>query len=305
MKETEFVFKKLKWFRLKKLPYYLRRITIYKKRHYFFKTSQLLRNQGAEYGALNVSGLTYFYNLNDITVPLEMFECGKSFAADEIELFFELIKSNYGYEKKEGLVFLDIGANIGTTSVYVSKKYGMEIISFEPSYDNYKMLEVNIRMNECLAVTTERVGISDKEDSAMMEINETNHGNNRIVEKKTVACGDKYELVKTVSIDEYLKERKIPYSRVGYIWMDIEGHEPYAIKGMKGVLGDHKIPIYMEFWNDRISNDNFIIMFEVLRQFYNTFYIVKEKLPPKRVDGIAKLKELYHGEEIHCDLFFC
>ncbi len=302
MKESIYIREKIRWFKFEKILYYWGRIGIYKKRHMFFRKNRILQNEGLEYGVLNVEEMTFIYNINDITLPLEMYEQNKVFASDDITLFFELIQQKYDRSIiAQRLFFLDIGANIGTTTVYVNKYYKKSIISFEPSEDNYKLLEVNCRMNECLGVKLEKLGISNSSKKVMMEINETNHGNNQIV--RNVIKDKKYEKINTTTIDEYLKSNNIPYGQIGYIWIDIEGHEPYALTGMKELLFDHKIPIFMEFWNTRISSDEFNMMYDVLNKVYEGFCVI-DNGRIVLVEDIGKLRKLYEGNSIKCDLFF-
>ena len=52
------------------------------------------------------------------------------------------------FEKKENLIFWDIGANIGLYSIYNAlKNENSSTISFEPSSSNYRILSRNISIN--------------------------------------------------------------------------------------------------------------------------------------------------------------
>ncbi len=54
------------------------------------------------------------------------------------------------FEKKENkIIFWDIGANIGIYSIYASLKYSnIEVVSFEPSTSNLRILARNISINK-------------------------------------------------------------------------------------------------------------------------------------------------------------
>ena len=304
MNETDYYFNKMKWFSVKKLPYYFSRIGLYRRRHSFFKLNNYLKNEGVEYASLVASGFTFIYNISDITVPLEMFEEKKAFASDEVDIFFSLIKKYYGDILDESYMFLDIGANIGTTSVYVSKKYNKEIISFEPSKDNHKLLCINCLLNGCTGISIENLAVSDTEKELIMEINETNRGNNHVVDQKYDKSDGNHEIIKAVSVDDYLKEKSIPFSKIGFLWMDVEGHEPYALLGMKELLADHRIPLYMEFWNDRIDNEGFEVIYEALKRKYDGFCVVTDNSKAIHEYKIEDLVELYRGDVLRCNLFF-
>ena len=59
----------------------------------------------------------------------------------------EFLNDFYGLEKislsKDDLV-IDIGANVGIFSIYVKKKFGCRVISFEPVIDNFNSFKENI-----------------------------------------------------------------------------------------------------------------------------------------------------------------
>jgi len=68
----------------------------------------------------------------------------RSHSGDEAENFI------WNYLKKDD-VFIDIGANIGTTTLEASKKIGIDgkIFSFEPNPRIFKFLQGNILLNKC------------------------------------------------------------------------------------------------------------------------------------------------------------
>ena len=52
------------------------------------------------------------------------------------------------FDDKDKIIFWDIGANIGLFSIYAALKYdNIEIISFEPSTNNLRVLSRNISIN--------------------------------------------------------------------------------------------------------------------------------------------------------------
>ena len=60
--------------------------------------------------------------------------------------FFDLSERHHGIQKG---TFLDIGANIGTTSIQAAEFSNVSaVISFEPSSDNYALLMANVYLNK-------------------------------------------------------------------------------------------------------------------------------------------------------------
>lgn len=64
-----------------------------------------------------------------------------------------------------GEVFWDIGANVGTYSVYAAKQRGLQVLAFEPHYANFFALNENIRLSQlgdnvkayCIAFGSEQI----------------------------------------------------------------------------------------------------------------------------------------------------
>ncbi len=58
---------------------------------------------------------------------------------------------------------IDIGANIGTFSVYIAQKYPQsKIYSYEPANETYKLLEYNIKINGVKNVAAKKLAVSNR-----------------------------------------------------------------------------------------------------------------------------------------------
>lgn len=62
------------------------------------------------------------------------------------EIFIDDYYTPNGFEIKKGDIVVDIGAHIGVFSVFASR-FARKVYSFEPSDDNFKVLEENIAIN--------------------------------------------------------------------------------------------------------------------------------------------------------------
>ena len=144
---------------------------------------------------------------------------------------------------KKGMNVIDIGANVGITTVTVARKIGRrgKLYSFEPTPEYFNILKENISSNGLenvkvyeLAVTAQvgRVPFSQKELSSGIVFEE----------------GAKKFEVSTTSIDRFLSEEKI--ERIDLINMDCEGSELLALKGAKETLRKNKVKIFCEIHHD-------------------------------------------------------
>jgi FkbM family methyltransferase len=143
----------------------------------------------------------------------------------------------------QGAVVVDVGANIGIYSEFLSRCVGPTglVHSFEPSPDNFRRLSAatghlsNVRLT--LAAVGERSGecklyISDKLN---------------VDHRAYKADGDSRRAVPTemVALDDYFK----PGQRVDLIKMDIQGYELHALRGAQRVLQESPdINLLLEFW---------------------------------------------------------
>ena len=143
----------------------------------------------------------------------------------------------------QGAVVVDVGANIGIYSQFLSGCVGPTglVHSFEPSSDNFRRLSAatsglrNVRLTR--AVVGERGGecklyVSDKLN---------------VDHRAYKTDGDLRRAIPTdmVALDDYFK----PGQRVDLIKMDIQGYELHALRGAQRVLQENPdINLLLEFW---------------------------------------------------------
>ncbi len=131
-------------------------------------------------------------------------------------------------EVQEGDTVVDVGAFIGDTACYFSKKAGSsgKVLSFEISPESISFAKKNMEINGCSNVKIIPYALSDKSgymhlsivngdsssNSVMNVDNESNIGNN----------------IKVITLDEYCEESK---EKIDFIKADIEGSEMAMLKG--------------------------------------------------------------------------
>ena len=143
-----------------------------------------------------------------------------------------------------GKVFVDIGANIGTQTLY-ALRFGHfdRAVCFEPEPRNVRLLRTNAILNgveDRIHIVPAAAG--DKPGEVAMSISRYNSGAHSL----RVRRGDDYVKVKVVTVNEKLFELGISADQVGLIWVDTEGYEPEVISGAS-CLVEKKRPIVFEF----------------------------------------------------------
>ena len=147
------------------------------------------------------------------------------------------------------LVFWDIGANIGLYSVLFGKKYqNGQVVSFEPNKALHASLENNFLLNEATNYIIEGIALSNQSGLGVMSAKDSRPGAGRIKAHSDISTpGNKFQII---SGDEYL--RLHPKLIPGLIKIDVEGHEPEAIKGISEILSSYKptltIEVFKNLW---------------------------------------------------------
>ncbi|MBC8324214.1 MAG: FkbM family methyltransferase [Verrucomicrobia subdivision 3 bacterium] len=147
---------------------------------------------------------------------------------------------------REGMTFLDVGANIGYYTALAARAVGPngKIIALEPDPDSFKYLEQTIAANVAENVQAFPVAASDAPAKLPLYISADNRGDNRLY-----APGEsrpKIE-VEAVAPDALLAENKI--DTVDLIKIDVQGYEPKVIDGLRDTITrSPKLTLLTEFW---------------------------------------------------------
>lgn len=173
-------------------------------------------------------------------------------------VFTELQRDDYGLENinlNPDDIVIDIGANIGMFSIYVKKKFGCKVISFEPVPLNFENLKKNIELNGLKLEDFElhNTAITSKEND-IIEIGtpEYNTGGSSIFHK----C-DIISKCKTETLDKYITDK------CKYLKIDTEGCEYEIIPSIIDKLNNFSY-IGIEYHQFR-SNQNPLELHQLIK----------------------------------------
>ncbi len=131
-------------------------------------------------------------------------------------------------------VFIDIGANSGQHSMFMSK-YAREVHAFDPYPPILKRLHSNIEENQLSNVIIHEVGLGEEyAELPFFEPPDSNHGTGSFVGGFSAENRESDLRLKVVDGDTYFEEESIPPACL--VKMDIEGYEKAALRGMRRVL---------------------------------------------------------------------
>lgn len=173
------------------------------------------------YRSLKVEGITYFYNCMDRDIPEHMHRTGANWAKGDIDNFIAVADKMF-YQKRamlppeEGL-FLDIGGNIGTTSIYCKLKLKprFRFIGFEPFSDNAMVFKLNTVVNGIEHdVKVEKMALTnEKSDHRIIAVLPENMGGSFVADPESAEelkqTGRIVEGISETTLDEYLSANQI------------------------------------------------------------------------------------------------
>lgn len=145
---------------------------------------------------------------------------------------------------KPGMIFFDVGANLGIFTLLAAKCVGPtgQVHVFEPSKSMVSELGANITINQLQNVEVNAVAVGDSAGVIHFPRYETgSEAYGSIVRRPwpgTKILG--YDDVPVLTLDEYVSSQKI--ERVDVIKMDIEGAEFLALQGAKSLLSQEDAP---------------------------------------------------------------
>jgi FkbM family methyltransferase len=193
-------------------------------------------------------------------------------------------------------IFLDIGANIGTQTVYALVQNDFaRAVSIEPYHRNLLALQTNVAINNL----TDRVTIvpnaaGSAAGKMRLSIDEQNSGAHSL--HAAVSTGrTAYVEIDTVTIDGVLASRSIDPQDIGLVWIDVEGFEAEVLQGATKLVAA-RTPLFIEVNAFNSAESKTGMIRSLASAGYSTAYAVgrpgradrkfaMDGIPPDYIDG--------------------
>ncbi len=238
--------------------------------------------------------LKFVFDRNDNLIANDILGSGKTYSKEEMHFFYEMApKFEDGY-------FFDIGANVGTTSIYFRKNIcnRLKYIAFEPLRENYKVLKVNCILNDCEDIQIINAGMSNVIGQKKMYIFDGAFGSSMITDNanESVKC-------EFITLDDFVREHGLPVDEIAYFWIDVQCHELEVVEGGFNTLKNSPASLYIEFNVEEYKKKDKAVRFlSLLADIYSKFICYEQyEKGRNEVRNIQELTKL--SEEI--DLPFC
>lgn len=154
---------------------------------------------------------------------------------------------------REGDIVLDIGASIGTTTLYFSKIVGEKgkVFAFEPVTPD--VISLNLKMNKIKNVIVIPKAVSNKVGKTEIEISDYCIDSSICKREYTSNYYTKKKKVDMISLDYFTEHMGL--DKIDFIKMDIEGAEELAIRGAKRVIEKYRPKLSISSYHIDFNNE--------------------------------------------------
>jgi FkbM family methyltransferase len=154
-----------------------------------------------------------------------------------------------------GGIMLDIGANIGTTSIpRVALGDFQAVYCAEPEPRNYAALVENVERNGLLGfILPDRVAIADADGEASLHLSS-------FMGRHELTVGDERKgqsvTVPVRTLDSWVSALGVDASDVTFIKTDCQGWDGHVLRGATTILGHRHILWQIEYWPEGIERSS-------------------------------------------------
>lgn len=152
-----------------------------------------------------------------------------------------------------GRTFVDVGANIGTSTIEALSVFGArDGLAVEPEPKNFRLLRCNLVANDLDdRVRTVCAAASASSGTGRLTVSDWNSGDHRLGQD-TLRAGQANRGEHSIEVplrrlDDLIVEAGIDLDDIGVVWIDAQGHEGHILKGAPALLRSG-VPVIAEYW---------------------------------------------------------
>ncbi|MEX0790163.1 MAG: FkbM family methyltransferase [Actinomycetota bacterium] len=166
-----------------------------------------------------------------------------------------------------GPVFVDVGANIGISTLDALLHFGFEkAVCFEPDSRNFRILKMNLVLNDLdEKVSAHRMALSNCEGERLLQRTDGNSGDSQLVTPTDAGGpgGGDREMCEITRLDCYLDAHPGLLEQIGLLWIDAQGHDPLVLQGAERLM-KRGTPVVVEYWPKGLRAHSALDLFETL-----------------------------------------
>lgn len=196
-------------------------------------------------------GMTFIVPSTDQVVGRQTF-ARAAFDLEFMDAAIALVRAECGESVKDR-IFLDVGANIGTSAVAALVRFGASrVVAVEPEENNLRLLRANLALNGLHdRADIHEVALSNRSEVGRLGLSPDNPGDHRV-------SADTSRVGVEISLRQF-GDLPLEIDDVGLVWMDVQGHEGHVFDGAG--LSLDGVPVVTEFWWDVMNQNGGLPMF--------------------------------------------
>lgn len=243
----------------------------------------------------------FLFDLGDVTVGGRLFaEGSRSEIATFADVLAVLDDLEVALPPASSAVFVDVGANIGTTIVPAMRcgRFARGLAA-EPEPRNLRLLRANLALNDVdHRVDVIAAAVGERPASALLDLHPTNSGGHEINNpldrpsfEDSGATRAGQLAVTLASLDGLVGAGRLDPAEVGLVWIDAQGSEGRILAGARE-LTNRGVPLVVEFWPAALeASGGLDVVVSVLRRHYSGFVEVRD-LDRSRAPRVRAVQEL-------------
>ena len=202
--------------------------------------------------------------------------------------------------------FVDGGANIGTTTLAALRAGFSSVLACEPTPTNARLLRANVALNDALeSVSIVEVALSNRRGTAWLDLSRGLSKSRLLSPLDDEPRGATVE-VRLTRLDDLAAEGAFDPADVGFLWLDVEGHEAHVFEGATLIL-EHSPPAVMELYPKLLRLAGMMESLpDTLARHYS--HVADLRSPEQKLVPIGLLSELIarcDKAKRHTDLLLC
>lgn len=226
----------------------------------------------------------FIINREDQGVGRDMLRNG-GYGEDEVELISGMITSDSDV--------LIVGAHIGALAIPLAEQC-KSLTAIEANPETFKLLRMNLALNESANCTALNIAASDKEQSIDFLLSKANSAGSKIVPK--IKDWDYYyDKPQTISIPANRLDDTLDGKQFDLILMDIEGSEFFALQGMPNLLSNTKTLIveFLPHHLKKVSGATVDQFLDLIEPHFDSLFIPSKNITTEKSQFRPTLQEMY------------
>ncbi len=188
--------------------------------------------------------IIYFKGFNENDLIYKNIKNKKNFYEIELLEYMKCV-----LKRKNNEVLLDIGANIGNHSIYLSKYVGKHIISVEANDEVAVILDENLNSNSINNCTVYRTAVGSNVGIGELTFPDKNNvGMARVITENIINTKNtvKINTIDNIINDFFKNNPNFKKRKITAMKLDIEGFELYALQGASEIIAKYQPDLFIE-----------------------------------------------------------